>query len=282
MATSGNGYNRGYGSLVMGNRGAVYILNINYPQSIFNFVECFSASGACQRNGQFLPANADPSDLLSRITDHERMIGDVLGDDCSCADECIVANSMTANNGAVRTHCGTFFNKSRAHLIHLADFRTGIIDVGKDHGGSTEDTVFQGDAFVDADVVLDFTFVADDGVGANDDILSNVAVITDFGATQNVREMPDFRPGTDLDFVIDGGGGMCKNAGIFFGHLVRILDTGLRRYDEKSAKLTFYKTVKHAIQNILPVAIHAMPHGIPRQIQVIAPFAQRDVHSRVF
>ena len=95
-------------------------------------------------------------------------------------------------------------------------------------------------------------------------------------------EVPDFRPGTDLDFVIDGGGGMCENAGIFFGHLVRILDTGLRRYDEKSAKLTFYKTVKHAIQNILPAAIHVMSHGIPHQIQAIVPFAQRGVHSRVF
>ena len=95
-------------------------------------------------------------------------------------------------------------------------------------------------------------------------------------------EVPDFRPGTDLDFVIDGGGGMCENAGMFFGHLVRILDTCLRRYDEKSAKLTFYKTVKHAIQNILPAAIHVMSHGIPHQIQAIVPFAQRGVHSRVF
>jgi len=46
--------------------------------------------------------------------------------------------------------------------------------------------------------------------------------------------------------------------------------------------ISHYNCTKHAIQNILPVAIHAMLHGIPHHIQVIVPFAQRDVHSRVF
>jgi len=46
--------------------------------------------------------------------------------------------------------------------------------------------------------------------------------------------------------------------------------------------ISHYNYTKHAIQSILPVAIHAMPHGIPHHIQVIAPFGQRDVHPRAF
>ena len=125
------------------------------------------------------------------------MVRDVLGDDCSCADECIVANSMTANNGAVRTHCGTFFNKSRAHLIHLADFRPGIVNVGEDHRGAAENAVFQGDAFIDADIILNLAFVPDDCVGSDDDILPDVAVFADFRAGEDVGEVPNSRSLTD-------------------------------------------------------------------------------------
>jgi len=74
---------------------------------------------------------------------------------------------MATDDGTVSSQGGTFFYKGRAHLIHLANFCAGVEDVREDHRGAAEDAIFQGDAFIDGDVVLDFAFVADDCVGAD-------------------------------------------------------------------------------------------------------------------
>ena len=161
------------------------------------------------------------------------MVGDIFRHDGAGADEGVTADGVATDDGAVGAERCTSFDKGGADLVHLADFRTGVVDVGEYHRRAAKNAVFQSDTFIDADVVLDLAFVADDYVGTNDDILADVAVVADFGTGEDVGEVPDFRPGTDLDFVIDGGGGMCENAGIFFGHLVSILDTGLRRYDRR-------------------------------------------------
>jgi hypothetical protein len=69
-----------------------------------------------------------------------------------------------------------FFNKCRAYLIHFADFRPGIVDIGKNHRRSAEDTIIQRDAFIYANVVLNLTLVSDYGIGSNNNILSYIAV----------------------------------------------------------------------------------------------------------
>ena len=108
------------------------------------------------------------------------MVGDIFCYDCSGADEGVLADSVAADDRAVGAERCSLFDEGGAHLIHFADFCTGIVDVGKDHGWAAEDAVFQCDAFIDGDVVLDFAFVADDGVGTDDDVLADVAVFADF------------------------------------------------------------------------------------------------------
>ena len=83
---------------------------------------------------------------------------------------------------------------------------TRIKNICKYHTRSTKDIVFQGDAFIDAHVVLDLALFAYGYIGADDDVLADVAVLADFGAGEDMGEVPDFGTLADLNvFVGDGG-----------------------------------------------------------------------------
>ena len=81
---------------------------------------------------------------------------------------------MPADDGAVGPQGGAFLDEAWADLVHLGDFRPWVDDVGEDHGGAAEDAVFQGNAFIDADIVLDLAFVADGDIRADNAILAYV------------------------------------------------------------------------------------------------------------
>jgi hypothetical protein len=163
----------------------------------------------------------------------------VLGDHRPGADEGVAADGMAADDGAVGPQGGAFLDEGGADLVHLPDFRPGVVDIGEYHRGAAEDAVFQGDAFIDADVVLDLALVADSGVGADDDVLADVAGFADPGAGEDVGEVPDFGAFTDGDVVVDDGG--------FVGEVVIItgknrdsapfsLDSGFRRNDGRGSR----------------------------------------------
>ena len=135
--------------------------------------------------------------MFRGVAGHQGVIGDVFRHDGACTDEGVTADGMAADYGAVGAECCSFFNKRGAHLIHFANFGPGVVDIGEYHRGAAENTVFKGDAFIDADVVLDFAFVADDCIGANDDVLADVAVLANFGTGKDVGEVPDSRSLTD-------------------------------------------------------------------------------------
>jgi len=167
------------------------------------------------------------------------VVGDVFGHDGAGADEGVAANGVAADDGAVGPQGGAALDEGGADLIHLSDFGAGVEDVGEDHGRAAEDAVFQGDTFVDGDVVLNFAFVADDGVWAYYDVLADVAVLADFGAGEDVGEVPDFGALADLDVVVDDGCFVgektrsllkwCKISP--YGRNDIFLDSRLRRYD---------------------------------------------------
>ena len=153
--------------------------------------EFFHANRACPACIQFFAAFAHPVDLLGWIAYHKRVVRDILCDYRPGADEGIAADGMAADNGAVGSQGSALLDEGRTNLVHLGDFRPGVVDVGENHRGAAEDAVFEGDAFIDADVILDFAFVADGHIGADDNVLADVAVFTDFGAGKDVGEVPD-------------------------------------------------------------------------------------------
>jgi len=61
---------------------------------------------------------------------------------CPGADEGVRSDGVTTDNGAVGAQGSAFCDKGGTKLVHLGNFGTRIIDIGKYHGWSTEDAVF--------------------------------------------------------------------------------------------------------------------------------------------
>ena len=136
------------------------------------------------------------------------MIGDVLGHYGAGTDEGVLADGVAADDSAVGAEGCALFHEGGADLIHFPDFGAGVVDICEDHRGAAEDAVFEGDAFIDRDVVLNFALFADCGVGADDDILADVAVLADLRAGEDVGEVPDFGAFADFNVFVDDGGGV--------------------------------------------------------------------------
>ena len=84
------------------------------------------------------------------------------------------------------------FHPGRADLVHLPDFGPWVVDVGKDHGRSAENTVFQGNAFVNGDIVLNFTPFADGDIRADDHVLPDIAVFAQGCVVQDMGKNARF------------------------------------------------------------------------------------------
>src|SRR5262245_1520747 len=80
------------------------------------------------------------------------------------------------------------------------------MDVGKHDRRPTEDIVFERHPFVDRYVVLDLNSVANEYVGSDDDVLSNAAIFSNLGSSQDVGEMPDIGSFANFNFVVDHSG----------------------------------------------------------------------------
>ena len=61
------------------------------------------------------------------------MVGDILCDYSSSTDEGIAADGVAADDGGIGPQGSAMFDQGGTDLVHLADFRPGIIDIGKDH-----------------------------------------------------------------------------------------------------------------------------------------------------
>ena len=130
------------------------------------------------------------------------MVGYIFRNYSASADEGVTADGMAADDGAVGAKRCALFDEGGAHLVHFADFSPRVVYVGEYHRRAAENAVFKCNTFINADVVLDFAFIADDGVGADNDVLANVAVFAYFGTGKDVGEMPDFRFFANGDVVV--------------------------------------------------------------------------------
>ena len=102
-------------------------------------------------------------------------------------------------------------NQGGSDLVHLSNLGPGVVNIGEDHGRATEDSVFQVDAVIDRDIVLDFAPIPYCDIWSDDHVLADVAIRADPGALKDVGEMPDFRARTDFAFFIDNSRRMEKS-----------------------------------------------------------------------
>ena len=144
------------------------------------------------------------------------MIGNIFGDHRPGADEGITPEGMAADDCAVCSQGGAFFDEGGTNLIHLGNLRPGIVDVGKNHGRSAEYTVFQSDTFVNADVVLNLAIVSDNHPVGNKYVLSDIAIFPDQRAGTDMSPVPDTGSCADAGAVIYASGFVDEWFGHFF------------------------------------------------------------------
>src|SRR5690606_4546896 len=97
-----------------------------------------------------------------------------------------------------------------AKLIHSGHFTARIKDVGENHRGTAEHSVFKGDSLVNRNIILDLDTVPYNHSRPQHDILPDPTVLADPRVFQNVRDMPDGGPFTDRDILVHKSGGVNK------------------------------------------------------------------------
>ncbi len=147
------------------------------------------------------------------------MIGNIFGNHRPCADEGVTPDGMAADDCAVCPQGCAFFDEGGTHLVHLGNLRPGVVDVGKNHGRSAEDTVFQSDTFVNADVVLNLAIVPDNHPVGNKYVLTDITILPNERTGANMSPVPDTGSCADASAVVHAGGFVDD----WFGHCVFLL-----------------------------------------------------------
>jgi hypothetical protein len=157
--------------------------------------------------------SAHPSNPPRRISDHQREIRDIPGDNGAGADEAKHAERMAAHHRCIRSDRCPLADRRGPELILARDVGARIVDVGENAARSAKHVVSQLDAVIDRHIVLDLASVADPNVGTNHDVLSDRAILADHGAGKDMAKMPDLGALTDHRAVIDKAGNVNQRAG---------------------------------------------------------------------
>ena len=109
---------------------------------------------------------------------------------------------MPAHYCAIRAEGGTLAHaRTRVNSVHR-EVRPRSIYICKNAGRTTEDIVFKFNAFVDRNIVLDPDTIPNADIVANIHILTQGTILSDDSPPLDMAEMPNFRPGANLDAVI--------------------------------------------------------------------------------
>ena len=107
------------------------------------------------------------------------MVRNISGNYSACTDKRILAYGDTANDRRIGAYGSPALDFGFTHFIHFGYFRSGIVYIGKHHGWSAKNMIFEGDAFVYGHIVLDFASVSDNDVRTDYDILADITVFAD-------------------------------------------------------------------------------------------------------
>jgi len=157
---------------------------------------------------QALAGFADPADNAGGVADDEGVVGDVAGHDGARAYEGVAADAVSADDGAVGAERSAFAHAGLKvkGAAHLRIFAAGIDDVGEHHRGSAEHVIFEDDAFVNGDVVLNLAVIPDVHVVADIHILPEHTILSYARTGLYMRVMPDLRAVADEHVAVDVGG----------------------------------------------------------------------------
>src|SRR5690606_33995086 len=157
-----------------------------------------------------MTTNTHPSPQTCRVPHHQPVVGNIPSDDGSSTNKRILSYRKTTDYRTISTQSGPLPDQGWAKLIHSGHFTARIKDVGENHRGTAEHSVFKGDSLVNRNIILDLDTVPYNHSRPQHDILPDPTVLADPRVFQNVRDMPDGGPFTDRDILVHKSGGVNK------------------------------------------------------------------------
>ena len=143
--------------------------------------------------------------MSCRHPGHKGKVGHIAGDDCAGTDEGMGSDGQATDDGTVRSQGRAPTDPGVAILIFALDQGPGVIDIGKNHAGTTEYALFEGDVVIDRDIVLDLAAVPDDDAVPDKDVLAEGHAPVYDGAGTDMGRLPDTGSIADLGTVVDDG-----------------------------------------------------------------------------
>ena len=131
------------------------------------------------------------------------MVKYVMGNRRTRADHSEASYRRPTDDRGVGADGRPFSYKGRKEFILALNEGARRQNIGKNAGWAAEYVVFQCDAAVERDIILNFATIADQDVGPRHNVLANDTAISNAGARQDVAKMPYFRPGADFDAIVN-------------------------------------------------------------------------------
>src|SRR5450755_4248970 len=132
--------------------------------------------------------SAHPADLARGDTQQKRVVGVTAADDGARANECVAAEVGAADDGRVGSERRPAPHQRGDERTFPRQLGSRIFDVREYARGAAEDVVFQLDAVVQRNVILNFDAVADLRARGNEYVLSEVTALPDHGSRHHMTE----------------------------------------------------------------------------------------------
>ena len=176
--------------------------------TLFSFLEVLpdqhvlSPARASKAIVQTTTTLAHPPYLPGRNPGHQGIIFYVFRHNGTGGNQSTASYRMTAHYRAIRTEGGTLAHaRTRVNSVHR-EVRPRSIYIRENAGRSTEDIVFKFNAFVYGNIVLYPDTIPNVDIVTNIHILTQGTILSDDSPPLDMAEMPNFRPGANLDAVI--------------------------------------------------------------------------------
>src|SRR5712671_3044719 len=176
-----------------------------------DFLVAVSALRTCHYSAgiwgvQAVAVAAHPSDLVSRVSNHQSKVGYVLSYHRAGSDECVSPDLNSANdcrigpNGAASLQTCGFVQRVPVNL------RSRISNIRQHTGWPEKYVVLDRHACVDGYIVLDLDVTSYYRAAIDVHVLRDHAALTDSRTLHDVREVPYLRAGSNLRAFINIGG----------------------------------------------------------------------------
>src|SRR5271165_2024618 len=145
------------------------------------------AAIANQRSRQTFPAFAHEADLPGGIANDHGICRNIPNDNGTSADEGVVADGHTANDGGIRANRGPLMNIGVYELLAaLLDLSAGIEVIRENSIGADKYVISEGNTVPQSHAVLNRDSITDRDVRLDESVIADIAMLTNKRAGHDV------------------------------------------------------------------------------------------------